>query len=264
LNPGFAAASQHCPTAGDALCQRLDFLSGRKPMALTGNFQLLTDRNGIIMETAKSTEEYIQNLRMTIAQNPECGTSRYNMAVALLSQRKFEEAEKEFREAIDCSPGMVEAYVQLGGICMQRGDLEGCLAYNKKAVQLRPSFSEGYGNIGFVYMQLGKIDEAIQALERATFFNFRFVQALTTLANAYLMKGEIDKCIETNLKAVAIQPDFAVAHNNLAIAYLEKGEKRLAVEHADKAVELGYEMAPEILQEIALTRKELGGEGNAS
>jgi Tfp pilus assembly protein PilF len=41
-----------------------------------------------------------------------------------------------------------------------------------------------------------------------------------------------------------------VAYNNLGIAYLEKGERDLAVKHLDKAVELGYEVAPEILDEI--------------
>ncbi|MBW2439877.1 MAG: hypothetical protein JRH12_05335, partial [Deltaproteobacteria bacterium] len=48
---------------------------------------------------------------------------------------------------------------------------------------------------------------------------------------------------------------FAPAHNNLAISYLEKGEAGLAVEHCDKAVALGYEVAPEILKEIDAARK---------
>ncbi len=34
------------------------------------------------------------------------------------------------------------------------------------------------------------------------------------------------------------------------IAYMEKGEFKQAIEHADKAVELGYEVAPQILEEL--------------
>jgi tetratricopeptide (TPR) repeat protein len=64
------------------------------------------------------------------------------------------------------------------------------------------------------------------------------------------MKGMIDESIETSLKAVELEPEFAVAYNNLGIAYLEKGEYELAIKHVDKAVELGYEVAPEILDEI--------------
>jgi tetratricopeptide (TPR) repeat protein len=60
----------------------------------------------------------------------------------------------------------------------------------------------------------------------------------------------VDESIETNLKALDIEPDFAVAHNNLAIAYLEKDLHELALQHIDKAVALGYEVAPEIQKEL--------------
>ena len=65
-----------------------------------------------------------------------------------------------------------------------------------------------------------------------------------------MMKGMIAECIETNLKVLAIEPDFAVSHNNLTIAYLENDEYGLAITHCDKAMALGYEVAPEILAEL--------------
>ena len=69
------------------------------------------------------------------------------------------------------------------------------------------------------------------------------------------MKGRVEDSIEMNLKALELNADFAPAHNNLAIAYLEKGDHDLAVQHCDKALELGYDMAPEILKEIEQARK---------
>lgn len=215
------------------------------------------------MAEIKTLEKYILQQRAALASNPDCGTTHYNLGVALLSQKKIKEAEKAFFDAIDCSPGLAEAYVQLGGICLQRGDLDGCLDFNSRAVKARPGFSEGHGNIGFVHLQKGNIDEAIAALERATAFNFRFIQALTTLANAYLMKGRVEDSITSNLKALEIEPDFPVAHNNLAIAYLEKGDYELAGKHCDQAVSLGYGVAEEIRREIEEKRRhqELKDEG---
>jgi len=202
------------------------------------------------MTKARNAEEYIAEQKAAIAQNPDCGNSHYNLAVAYMGQQRFEEAEKELHEAIACSTGMAEAYVMLGGICLQRNDLEGCLNYNRMAVKAKPGFSEGYGNIGFIELQRGNIDEAIKNLERATAFNFRYVQAFANLANAYLLKGRVDDAVEANLKAIKLHGDFAPAHNNLAIAYLEKKAYDLAVEHCDRALELGYDVAPEILKEI--------------
>ena len=82
------------------------------------------------MDKPRNAEEYIARQRAALAANAECGTSHYNLAVALLGQKKYDEAEGELLEAIDCSPSLAEAYVQLGGICLQRGDLDGCLNYN--------------------------------------------------------------------------------------------------------------------------------------
>jgi tetratricopeptide (TPR) repeat protein len=202
------------------------------------------------MTKAKNIDEYIELQHRALAGNPECGTTHYNLGVALLGKRQDTEAERAFLSAIDCSPSLAEAYVQLGGLCLKRGDLDGCLDWNKRAVKARPGFSEGFGNIGFVHMQRGEADEAIEALRKATFFNFRFVQGFATLAAAYLMKGEVDNAIEAGLKALAAEPNFAVAHNNLGIAYLEKGEREQAKTHIQRARELGYEVAPAILKAL--------------
>jgi tetratricopeptide (TPR) repeat protein len=202
------------------------------------------------MTEKMTVDEYIAQQRAGLAGNPDCGMTHYNLATALLSLRQFDEAEKEFLEAVRCSPSLAEAYVQLGGICLQRGDMDGCLAYNQKSVTARPRFAEAYGNIGFIQLQQGNVDKAIEALEKAVRFNELFVQAYTTLANAYLFKGLVDKSIKANLKALEIDPAFAVAHNNLAIAYLENKEYARAREHCEKALALGYAVAPELIAEL--------------
>ncbi len=195
-------------------------------------------------------QDQLEQMRQSVLADPTCGVSRYNYALALLARNRFAEARKELEEAVKCSPTLAEAFVLLGGICMEEDDLEGCLDYNRKAVNARENFSQGYGNIGFVCLQQGKINEAIQALEKAIAINPHFLQAYTNLGSAYLMQGLVDKCIEINNKALALEPSFAVAHNNLAIAHLEKGEAPQAVAHCDQAEKLGYEVAPEIKKEI--------------
>ena len=202
----------------------------------------------------KNVEEYIAKHRAAVEINPDCGVSHYNLAVGLLGQEKYDEAEIELREAVGCSPTLAEAYVQLGGICLHRGDLEGCLEYNQRAVKSRAGFAEGWGNIGFCQLQKGNVDEAIRALRKAIAYNANFIQAYATLANAYLVEGLVAESIAASLKVLEIEPNFPIAHNNLAIAYLERGETAKAVEHCDKAVDLGYEVAPEILKEIETLR----------
>ena len=67
------------------------------------------------MSKAKNAEEYIAQQQAALAANPDCGTTHYNLAVALLGQKNYDEAEEQLHQAIDCSPNLAEAYVQLGG-----------------------------------------------------------------------------------------------------------------------------------------------------
>ena len=209
---------------------------------------------------SKNADEHIAQLRFKLAQNTECGTTHYNLAVALMGKQEYDEAENVLHDAVECSPNLAEAFVLLGGLCLQRNDLDGCLRYNRHAVKSRAGFAEGYGNIAFVLLQqcagtdpvedTKKIDEAIKMLQKAIVHNSKFVQAFTTLGTAYFMKGIIKEAVEANKKALTIEPDFPIAHNNLAVAYLELKDYKKACEHCDKAKELGYDIPEALLKEL--------------
>jgi len=213
----------------------------------------------------QNADEHIAKLKAALVHNDECGTTHYNLAVALMGKQEFVEAEKELHDAIDRSPTLAEAYVLLGGICLQRNDLEGCYRFNQRATKARAGFAEGYGNMAFVLLQLidgkdpkedeEKMDKAIKYLKKAIIHNKNFVQAFTTLGTAYFMKGLVKEGIKANLEAIAIQPEFPVAHNNLAVAYLETKEFDKAIAHCDKAEEFGFEVARDLKDELAPYRK---------
>ena len=85
-------------------------------------------------------DEYIADLKAEIAQNEQCATHYYNLGLALLTKRDFVAAEEALLNAVRNSPHLAEAYVQLGGICLERGDLDGCLRYNEEAANCRAKF----------------------------------------------------------------------------------------------------------------------------
>ena len=208
-----------------------------------------------------NVDEQIAKLRNQLSKNVECGTTHYNLAVALMGKQEYGEAENELHEAIDCSPSLAEAYVLLGGLCLQRNDLEGCYRFNQRATKARAGFAEGFGNMAFVLLQLvegkdskedeEKVDKAIKNLKKAIIHNKNFIQAYTTLGTAYFMKGLVAEGIKANLEAIGLEPKFPVAHNNLAVAYLELEEYDKAIKHCDEAVTLGFEVPEELLEELA-------------
>ena len=200
-------------------------------------------------------DEYIEDLKEEIKKNEQCANHHYNLGLALLTKRDFVGAEDSFLAAVRNSPRLAEAFVQLGGICLERGDLDGCLRYNEEAANCRAKFPVPWGNIGFVHLQRGEPAKAIKALNKAIKWEPNFIQAYSALATAYFMEGDYEACQVACNEALRREPSFAPAWNNLALAFFEKGEFTKAIEAADKAIELGFEVRQEFLSELKPYRK---------
>ena len=149
------------------------------------------------------------------------------------------------------SPHLAEAYVQLGGICLERGDLEGCLRYNEEAANCRAKFPVPWSNIAFVHLQRGEPDKAIAALNKALKWDPDFLQARNALATAHYMKAEWDICEKLCKEIIAKEPAFAPAWNNLALAQFEQGNHAAARESVKEAQRLGFDVPEGFLEELS-------------
>ena len=187
-------------------------------------------------------DEYISDLKAAIEQSGgQCAAHHYQLGLALLSKRDMVGAENEFRECLRESAHMAEAMVQLGGICMQRGDLEGCLRYNQDVAE---------SNIGFVYLQMRDPKKAIAHLDKAVRWDPKFSQARNGLAVAYYMEGKLDESEKESRELLKDEPAFAPAWNNLALVLFDKGQYAEAKEAVKKAKDGGFEVQEGFLKEL--------------
>jgi tetratricopeptide (TPR) repeat protein len=199
---------------------------------------------------SKTTREYIQDQVNALTNNPQCGTTHYNMAIGLIKEGRYDEALEEISAAVESCPTLAEAYVAAGGICLHKGDLAGCIHYNQRAIKVRPKFAPSYGNLGFAHLQRGEAEQAIPYLEKAVSLNPMFIQGYCSLSSAYFMQGLLDEAIEAANKALELDAAFAVAHNNIALAYFEKGNFKKAVEHCDIAIKNGFDVEDKFLKDL--------------
>lgn len=201
-------------------------------------------------QTAQNIDDYIAELEAKLQKKDQCATSHYNLGVAYVAKRRFEDAKTCFLRASERSPTMSEAYVQLGGLAMNDGDIEACLKYNTAALNARARFAVPHANIGFCHLQMGNVEDAIKHLRKAVKLDSQFVQAIGTLGSALFMAGEIDESIEFSKRAIELQPKFGPAWNNLALAYLEKGDAAQAMNCVKQAQASNYEVHPGLIADI--------------
>ena len=101
------------------------------------------------------------------------------------------------------------AYLNLGIVLRQEGELEEAIASYRKAIEVKPDFAEAYLNLGVVLKEEGEVEEAIA--------NFR--------------------------KAIEVKPDFADAHKELATLLHEENEAHAALALYESALEIDEQVS---------------------
>ncbi len=129
------------------------------------------------MKTPQDSESFIFEQKQLRDEDTECASNQYNLGVSLMQQGKLDEAIEAFKDAIENSGRMFEAYVNLGYIYFKKGDLDLVVDVNQKAIQIEPRYARGYANLGFAYLQMMETEAAIEALRKAIELNPEIVQA---------------------------------------------------------------------------------------
>ena len=84
-----------------------------------------------------------------------------NLSIALLKQKRFEEAISYAETAARYNPGMPEPMNTLGELYLAKGEPRKAAEYFKKFLQLRPEDSRGYWNVTLALREAGDNAEAM-------------------------------------------------------------------------------------------------------
>ena len=93
----------------------------------------------------------------SVAPSASKDTSAYNKGVALMLEKKFSDAEKQFRRALKQNDDFAEAHNNLAYTLRKQGPDhfdEAMLHYNR-AIELNPEMAEPYMYRGVLFVQLG-------------------------------------------------------------------------------------------------------------
>lgn len=170
-----------------------------------------------------------------------------NQGAVYLSKGALQQAEFEFKTAIELSPDYAEAYSNLGLVYKHENRLDEALANFTKATQCNPNYASAYNHIGAVYLAQQKYDDAIKATRKAIDKDRAFADAFYNLGLAYLGlyaqsgykdTGKRNEAEALFKRATEINPRLPDVHATLAQLYLDKGDTEKAIIRQRLAVEL--------------------------
>ena len=90
------------------------------------------------------------------------------LGVALVHQRRLEDAGQAFSRAVAIDPKYAPAWSNLGNIYRETGRTDQALDAYQRAIAADPDYWIAHQNLGGLYRQMGRMSEAIASLRRAT------------------------------------------------------------------------------------------------
>lgn len=193
------------------------------------------------VSTWRQTGVY-QNLevlwRDTLTQNPGAWMAHDNLGLVLTEQRRFDEADAEYRKAIAIRSNDHIAYYDLGLKAAIQGNLDEAMDDFGRTIDLCPGFAMARYQMGNVFVRENNLDDAIHEYREALKTFPELVMGHFNLANTLARKGNVDDAVEEYNLTLKNDPDFAPAHASLGRILAAKGDIDGAIQQYRQALEI--------------------------
>lgn len=103
----------------------------------------------------------------------------------------------------------------LGMTYLLKGMLNEAELEFKRAIEKMPEYSKGHNNLGAVYLQQNRLDEAIKEFKLAIRYDPNNAEAYNNLGVAYCNRQKYTEARDSFRKALAINPNYEKARENL-------------------------------------------------
>jgi protein O-GlcNAc transferase len=149
--------------------------------------------------------------------DPENFKAYSNLGVSLAKAGRHDEAQAQFRKALELNPDDARTLSTVGGMLVEQGQLEQARTYLQQALEIDPADADANNNLGGILARAGDFDAAIPLFE----------------------------------KAAIVDPESLTVHYNLGRALAAKGRHQEGIPHLRKAFELSGGKEPVILDRLS-------------
>ncbi len=154
--------------------------------------------------------------------------SKRKKAEALLNEQQFDKARILFQQICKLDPLDADAWLMLGIIHANLGNLDKTIECNQRAIGIRPDFWEAHFNLGKALHDLGRLDEAEVSYKKTLDLNPGWPQVLNNLGNLFQVRGNPVEALECYRRAVENKPNYATAYVNMGSILHEMGRDQEA------------------------------------
>lgn len=158
----------------------------------------------------------------------------FRKAVELTQAGKLDEAEAAYKAILEKSPGVPEAYHNLGVVASLRKDNAAAEAAYLKALELKADYPEAYVGLANVYQGSGQMAKALELMTKAVAANPDSAKVQFQLGMVYFNTAKIDEASAAFKKTESLDPSNGEVHYYLGSLALQQNNAAEAVARLEK------------------------------
>jgi protein O-mannosyl-transferase len=210
----------------------------RHALAVDQNNELAHNNLAAALASHGRFQEAATHLRRAVALKPKDAKARANLGITLVNLGNMREAIPQLQQALVLNPSNSLAYENLGFAFLNRGDLGGAVLHLQRAIQLEPDYAVAYRNLGIAVGSQGNLSGAIGYFQKAIALDPNDLEARYNLGVAYASLGRTAEAIAEYRKVIASEPRHADAENNLGAMLASERKFDEAIKHLQNALQL--------------------------
>ena len=178
-------------------------------------------------------DKAITDLKQTVANDPNFALGYAELGAAYRLQFNLErnpqmlhDAEQACTRSLQLNPSLPAAYVTLGQVHNETGNVELAISEFQQALQQDPRNPTALEGLAKSYELSGRVDEAEKTYIKAAYMRPDDWTGFNALGAFYEWQGKYKKAIVAYEQALQVTPDNSQVLSNLAAAYIDPGVKK--------------------------------------
>ncbi|MFN0132519.1 MAG: tetratricopeptide repeat protein [Phycisphaerales bacterium] len=181
-------------------------------------------------------------LRQAIGADPEEPASYAYLALCLAEREQWQEATEAARRAVSLDPGSAYFHYALACVLADRNLTKEARAAIDESLRLEPQDADFWALRARLDLEDGKHRDALEAAERGLEADAEHEMCVNLRAMALTNLGDRERATEAIEATLARNPESATSHANMGRTLLHQGQPRKAMEHFREALRLAPEM----------------------